>query len=110
MIPAQLSFDRIQEFFQPWIRAERFDAPNFLPELVPGSAGGVDNAVVVGVQPMREVALLEVEPDAFDRIDLGRLSRDRQQSDVRGDFQAVGTMPSGLIGEHDGDLICRQSF
>ena len=67
-------------------------------------AGGVGNCVVVGEQPMGEEALLEVEPHALDRVQLGRVGRQRHQRDVVGNAQRAGGVPAGLI-EHHRDVL-----
>ncbi len=54
---------------------------------------------------MGEEALFEVEPHALDRVQLGRVGRQRQQRDVVGHRQVVSDVPSGLIGEHGHVLV-----
>src|SRR3972149_6314487 len=72
---------------------------------VPGNAGGVDDGIVVIEQTVREEALLEIEPQPLDRIELGRVGRQLQQRDVAGYLKIVGDVPSGLIGEHGHVLV-----
>ena len=64
LIPSILSFD----LWDPRVGAERFDAAGLGGKAPPGFAGGIDDGVVVVMQPVREEALLEVEPDALDRV------------------------------------------
>ena len=64
IIPSILSFD----LWDPRVGAERFDAAGLGGKAPPGFAGGIDDGVVVVMQPVREEALLEVEPDALDRV------------------------------------------
>jgi len=64
VIPSILSFD----LWDPRVGAERFDAAGLGGKAPPGFAGGIDDGVVVVMQPVREEALLEVEPDALDRV------------------------------------------
>jgi len=42
---------------------------------------------------VREEALLEIEPQPLDRIELGRVSRQLQQRDVAGYLEIVGDVP-----------------
>ena len=49
---------------------------------------------------MREEALLEIEPQALDGIELGAVGGQLDQRDVVGHAQVVGDVPSGSIGEH----------
>lgn len=53
---------------------------------------------------MGEEALFEVEPYALDRVQLGRVGRQRHQRDVAGNAQRAGTVPAGLI-EHHRDVL-----
>src|SRR3954464_5816557 len=46
-----------------------------------------------------EEACAQVEPDALDRVQLGAIRRQRNRSDVGGDDEVLGAMPSG--GVHD---------
>jgi len=64
VIPSILSFD----LWDPRVGAERFDAAGLGGKSPPGFAGGIDDGVVVVMKPVREEALLEVEPDALDGI------------------------------------------
>jgi hypothetical protein len=41
-------------------------------ECVPGVAAGVDDLGVAGKDAVSEVAVLEIEPEPFDRVELGR--------------------------------------
>jgi hypothetical protein len=53
---------------------------------------------------MGEEALFEVEPHALDRVQLGRVGRQRHQRDVVGNAQRAGAVPAGLI-EHHRDVL-----
>lgn len=66
LIPSSLRSDR----FYSGVAAQQFDASDLADELIPSGAGGVDDGVVVIEQAVREEALLEVEPQALDRIEL----------------------------------------
>ncbi len=72
LIRAQVSFIPIRleaDLVEMGILRERGEA--FGVELFPGMTEGVDDGVVAVEQPVAEMALPEVEPDAFDRIELG---------------------------------------
>ena len=53
---------------------------------------------------MGQEALLEVEPDALDGVELGRVGRQRHERDVVGHGEIVRAVPSGLV-EHHGDVL-----
>ena len=53
---------------------------------------------------MGEEPLFEVEPQSLDRVQLGRVGRQRHQCDVVGNAQRAGTVPAGLI-EHHRDVL-----
>jgi hypothetical protein len=103
VIPSNLRNDR----FDSGVGAERFDASGLGEEASPRGAGGIDDGVVVIEQAEREETLLEIEPQALDRIEFGAAGRQRQQRDVVGHRQVVGDVPSGLIGEHGHVLVIR---
>ena len=54
---------------------------------------------------MREEALLEIKPDALDRIQFGRVGRQRNERDVGRNCKRVRAMPARLIEHHHGMLI-----
>src|SRR3954469_793643 len=66
---------------------------------VSGLTGGRDEGALVLKPAVREEAFAQVEPDALDRVQLGAVSRQRNRSDVGGDDEVLGAMPSGLV--HD---------
>src|SRR5215211_5348628 len=66
MIPLRLSFD----LFEVGIGGQGADTTRFSRKLVPGGAAGVHDGLVIGEQPVREVALPKVEPDALDRVEV----------------------------------------
>ena len=101
LIPAILRFD----LQYPGVRAQRGDAPGLGNEAVPGVAGGIGDGVIVGEQPVREEALLEIEPDTLDGIELGAVGGELDQRDVVGHAQVAGDVPSGSIGEHGHVLV-----
>ena len=71
LIPPALSPDP----WDPGIRAERCDTAGLGAEAVPCFACGFGNRLVVGEQAVRQEAFLEVEPDALDRVQFGRVGR-----------------------------------
>ena len=97
LIPPLLSFD----LWDPRVGAERLDASHLVAQSVPRVAGGLDDGLVVGVQAVGEEALLEVEPHALDRVELGRVGRQRLQRDVVGYAQIARAVPAGAIEHHD---------
>jgi len=101
LIPPLLRFDR----WYPGIGAERFDASRFVLQSVPSIAGGVDDGIVIRMQPMREEALLEVKPHALDRVELGRIGWQRHWGDGVRHAQTTCAVPTGLIENHDDMLV-----
>ena len=84
----------------PLAQSQRHDAPRLIDELVPGVAAVVEDVVAGAEDAVGEPVLPHELPDVFDRVELGRLGRQRQQGDVVGDVELVGHVPAGLI-EHD---------
>lgn len=61
--------------------------------------------IVVGFEDaVGEPVLAHEEPEIFNRVQLWRFRRQRQNSDVGGDNECVGHMPTGLV--HDEDGMC----
>ena len=54
---------------------------------------------------MRKEALLEIEPDALDRVQFGRVGGQRNERDVGWNRKRVRAMPASLIKHHHGMLI-----
>ena len=99
VIPLSLAVDLLDV----GVAAQRAEA--FWREPVPGGAAGVDDGVVVVEQPVREEALAQIQPDTLDRVQLGRVRRQRHQGDVAGNPQRAGAVPSGLVQHHHGVLV-----
>jgi hypothetical protein len=59
---------------------------------------------------VREEAFLEVEPDALDRIEFGRVGRQRNQGDVGRNGEVVGAMPASLIENHHRMFVVSDGF
>jgi hypothetical protein len=76
--------------------------PGLVDELVPGIAAVVDDVVVGLEDAVREPVVAHELPDILDRIEFGRLRRQRHNGDVGGHDQFRRQMPSGLVGEKDG--------
>jgi hypothetical protein len=62
----------------------------------------------------REEALAQVEPNALDRVEFGRVGREDDKGDVRGHDEVAAQVPAGAVDDHDemrvrragsGDLI-----
>src|ERR687896_284700 len=86
----------------PGAVAEGADAPGLIHELVPGFAAMGDDVVVAAEDPVREPVVAEELPDVFDRVELGRPRRQRQERDVGGHDELVREMPARLIEQEDG--------
>ena len=80
VIPPNLRLD----LKYPRIGSQQAYAADLGAETVPRGAGGICNRLIIGKKPVREKALLEVEPHALDRVQLGRIRWQRQQRDVVG--------------------------
>jgi hypothetical protein len=63
------------------LAAERCDAAGLSKERVPGVAARVDDVVVAVEEAMAEEALAQVEPDAFDRVQLWAVGRQMERRD-----------------------------
>ena len=60
---------------------------------------------------MREEALLQVEPHALDRVELGRVGRQGHERDLARHPERARAVPAGLIEHHDHVLVggdCRR--
>ena len=69
------------------------------------TASGVGDGVVVVVQPQREKALLHVLPQPLDRVELGRVGRQRDERDVGRHPQCIRAVSSGLVEDQDDVLV-----
>ena len=54
---------------------------------------------------MRENALFQIEPDALDRVQLGRVWRQRHERHVAGHNEVARSVPTRLIQDHDRVLV-----
>jgi hypothetical protein len=57
---------------------------------------------------MREVPFAQVEPDALDWVQLGRIGRQANQRQIVGHGQIAAGVPPGAVEDHDGVLVGRQ--
>ena len=66
-------------------------------EIVPGHAAGVDDGVVVVEDAEREIVLAQVFPDVLGRVQLGRIGRQADGSDVLWQLELIGGVPAGAV-------------
>lgn len=76
-------------------------------ERLPGGAERLDDLVVVVEDPVAEVALAQVEPDAPDRVQPGRAGRQRDECDVPWHLEVVRVVPAGAIENEGGMPVLR---
>jgi hypothetical protein len=57
------------------------------------------------MKPVGQEALFQVQPDALDRIEFGRVGRQRDQRDVAGNAQRARAVPARLIEYHGHVLV-----
>ena len=88
--------------WKPGERAEGLDSAGFLAQGVPGRAAGVKDVVVGRPEPVREEALLEIEPDALDGVQLGRVGRQEDEGEIGWDAQASAGVPAGAVEDDEG--------
>ena len=65
-IPSPLSHDP-----GPVVVTSELDASGFGADGIPGVAAGVEDVVVARPQAVREEPLFEIQPEPFDRVELG---------------------------------------
>jgi hypothetical protein len=87
---------------QVGIAGEAGEPSCLLEEPVPGRTGGIEHRWVVAVQPMREEALTEIEPDALHGVQLGAAGWQRQERDVVGHDELRREVPASLVEQKDG--------
>ena len=73
----------------PVTHPDGHDGPGLVGELVPGIAAVINDIVVAPENPVREPVLAQEAPDVFDRIELRRSRRQRQEGDVLGQLGAL---------------------
>ena len=86
----------------PVAQADRHDGPRLIDEFVPGVATVLKDVVVGPEDTIGEPVVAHELPDIFDRVEFGRLGRQRHQGDVVGDVELVGKVPAGLIEQQNG--------
>ena len=77
------------------------DFPGLVDESVPGVAAVVEDIVVGCEDSVREPVVADELPDVLDRVELGRPGRQRQESDIFGNLEILGAMPTGLVEQDD---------
>jgi len=86
----------------PVSQPDGHDAPWLVDDGVPSLAAQVEELVIGGEDSVGEEIVAHELPEVFDRIQLGRFWRQRQEGDVLRDLEAFGHVPSGLIENEDG--------
>ena len=76
----------------------------FGSEAVPGCAGDVYDSCLVGVQTMRERALMEVEPHASDQVHFGYMRRQLYKGNAVGHLRCGGDVLPGTAKHHRVDV------
>ena len=100
LIPPSLRFDP----HNPGVGREGGDAAGLSAEAAPSSRCGDGDGIIIVEQAHRQEFLLEIEPDAFDRIELGPVGRQFDERDISGHLQALRAVPACTV-EHEGDMI-----
>src|SRR4051794_9054609 len=85
LIPTALVTDR----FGPLAAGDRGEPVGRRRQPVPGVAAGRDDRLVVRPDAMAELVLPQVLPHVLDRVQLGRVGRERQQGEVLGDDEVA---------------------
>lgn len=93
----------------PVSQSDGQDAPWLIHHGVPGLAGQVEELVIAGEDTVGEEIVAHELPKVFDRVQLGRFWRQRQEGDVLRDREGLGHVPSGLIQNEDG-MLARSDF
>ena len=62
----------------------------------------IEDVVVGAEDAIGEPVVADQLPDVFDRVELGRFGRQRDQGDVEGDIELVGEVPAGLVEQQHG--------
>src|SRR5260370_4711827 len=86
---------------RPIAQADRHDGPWLVDELVPGEAAVCEDVVVGAEDAVGEPVVAHELPDVFDRVEFGRLRRQRHQGDVVGDVELGREVPAGLIEQQN---------
>jgi hypothetical protein len=86
----------------PLAQSEGHDAPRLIDQLVPSLAAVVDEIVVGFEDAVGEPVIAQELPNVLDRVELGRLRRQRQDGYVDGNNQSRRHVPTGLIDQENG--------
>src|SRR6185437_3121045 len=81
----------------PIAQADGHDCPRLVDEAVPGKAAVIDDVVIGLEDAVGEPVVADELPDVFDRVELGRLRRQRHQGDIVGDDELGRKVPAGVI-------------
>lgn len=102
IIPTALNLDR-----RPLAGCDGAHDIRLGDECPPSVAAGFDNGVVVLEDPIREEILAQILPDIFDRIQLRRIRRQRQQRHVCWNSKVGRAMPTGAVKHEHGVGVLR---
>ena len=86
----------------PVPESDGHDPPGLVCDFVPRFAAVIDDIVVVLEDAIGQVVVPHELPEVFDRVELWRSGRQRQQGDVIGKVQGLGCVPAGLIKDQNG--------
>ena len=81
----------------PVPESDGHDPPGLIGEFLPGIRAMIEDVVVGFEDSVREPVLAHELPYILDRVQFGAFGRQRHQSDVGGDFQVAGDVPTGLV-------------
>ena len=85
----------------PLAHSDGHDLPRPVDEVVPGVAAKRHDVLIGLEDAVREPVVAHELPDVFDRVQLRRSGRQRQQGDVVRNDELGGHVPSGLIEHQD---------
>ena len=88
--------------FEPRIGARGSDASGLGEQVIPGIAAGIDDLGGIGEDAVGEAVVPEVEPEALDRVQLGRIGRQEHQAEIGRHHQVAADVPAGLVHQDDG--------
>lgn len=77
------------------------DAAGFGDKAVPGIAASIDDLGGVVEDAVRELVILEIEPEPLDRVEFGRVGRQEDRGDVLRHDEIAGDVPAGLVHQYD---------
>src|SRR5205814_2368659 len=86
----------------PIAQPDGHGCPRLVDEAVPGKAAVIDDVVIGLEDAVGEPVVADELPDVFDRVELGRLRRQRHKGDIVGDVELGRKVPAGLTAEQHG--------